>query len=171
MLKFWNKLSPINQFLIGFVGLMALFYAMYRSSFYEKFLMKPLLSLQAKLASIVLNLLGYDTESNGEILAGNSFSVSIHDGCDGVEATAVYLVAIIAFPLVAFAKKWKGLIMGVTVLFILNIFRISLLYISGIKWPTLFEFLHLHGGVIIFILFAIVLWLIWVNSILKEHNE
>ena len=52
----------------------------------------------------------------------------------------------------------------------LNLFRIAGLFIAGLKWKAGFEFLHLHGGVIIFTLMAIVLWLIWVNSLLKTDN-
>ncbi len=169
MLGFWNKLSPINRFLLGFSLLMALFYLVYRSGFYERHLMSGILSAQAKLASIVLNLLGYDTETNKEILAGNTFSVSIHDGCDGMEATALYLSAVIAFPFVGWREKWTGLLSGFLVLSVLNIFRIVLLFVSGIKWLWLFDFLHLHGGVIIFIAIAIVLWLVWVSQVLRQR--
>ena len=83
---------------------------------------------------------------------------------------ALYIAAVLAFPNVSRQKKIRGLVMGVSILFILNLFRIAGLFIAGLKWKSGFEFLHLHGGVIIFTLMAIVLWLIWVNSLLKTDN-
>lgn len=163
----WNSKSMIVRFLSGFFILMLLFYIFYYSSVYESIFMNPLLSIQAKLSNGILNVLGYDTESQGDIIAGTNFQVSIKNGCDGMEATAIYIFAILAFPIVSFRQKLPGLLIGVMVLSILNLFRIVGLYIAGIHWNAGFEFLHLHGGVIIFTLIAILLWLLWLTQIKK----
>lgn len=130
--------------------------------------MGPLLSAQANLSNGILNILSYDTEAIGDVIASPTFRVSIKNGCDGMEATALYAFAIMAFPFIAWRHKIKGLITGVVVLSILNLFRIVGLYMAGIHWRAGFEFLHLHGGVIIFTMIAILLWLIWLSQI-KKH--
>lgn len=131
--------------------------------------MGPLLAFQAKLSNGLLNIFGYDTESAGDIIAGTQFRVSIKNGCDGMEATALYIVAILAFPFARTKDKALGIIQGLLILSILNLFRIAGLYMAGIHWKQGFEFLHLHGGVIIFTLIAIVLWFIWLSKI-KKHS-
>lgn len=164
----WHSKSPIFRFLSGFILLMLLFYIFYYSPLYERWLMNPLLAAQAKSSNFLLNAMGYDTEASGDIIAGTEFRVSIKNGCDGMEATALYICAILAFPFVAWRQKFTGLISGVLVLSILNLFRIAGLYMAGMHWKSGFEFLHLHGGVIIFTLIAILLWLVWLAQIRKQ---
>ena len=88
-----------------------------------------------------------------------------------VDSLALRQVAALeARGLVSWREKWPGLLTGVLVLSILNILRIAGLYLAGLYWPSLFEILHLHGGVVIFLMFSIVLWLIWVNRILNRRQ-
>ncbi len=164
----WNSKTPIFRFLAGFFMLMLLFYMFYYSPVFERWIMNPLLSLQAKLSNLILVALNYHTETIEDSIVGEEFRVSIKNGCDGIEATALYICAILAFPFVPFKQKIKGLIAGVMVLSILNLFRIAGLYMAGIHWTAGFEFLHLHGGVIIFTMIAIILWLIWLTQIRKH---
>jgi exosortase/archaeosortase family protein len=132
--------------------------------------MVPLLTGLAKLSNYILTALNYNTEAFEDNIVGPDFQVSIKNGCDGMEATALYLSAIIAFPFVNYKHKLKGIFTGLVVLFILNLIRIAGLYLAGIHWRAGFEFLHLHGGVIIFTLIAILLWLIWLSQIKKHFN-
>ena len=160
------------KFLGYFAIAMILFYAFYYSSFYEKYIMENLLSLQAKVSNFVLNIIGQDTQVDGDVIYSDNFRVSIHGGCDGIEATALYVCAVLVFPLVSCAKKIPGLLWGIGILSVLNIFRIVGLYLSGKYWPVAFDFLHLHGGVIIFTIISIALWMFWVNRVTKaERNE
>jgi len=164
----WNSKSPIFRFLSVFFLLMLLFYIFYYSAFFEKWIMDPVLGIQAKLANGILNLLNYNTDAFKDNIIGADFRVSIKNGCDGMEATALYVCAIAAFPLIAWKHKIKGLIMGLLVLSVLNLIRIAGLYMAGIHWRAGFEFLHLHGGVIIFTMIAILLWLVWLSQV-KKH--
>ncbi len=150
---------------------MLLFYAFYYSPIYEKWIMPNLLHLQAKLASYLLILIGEKTSVEADNIIGDSFKVSIHGGCDGLEATALYLIALLALPVVSLKEKYPALGYGLLTLFILNIFRIAILYYSGLYWPGAFEFLHLHGGVIIFMMISVILWLFWVNIILNKKKK
>lgn len=161
----WQSKSPIFRFLAGFVSLMVLFYTFYYSPFYEQFIMERLLGLQARLANAMLHLAGHNTEAIGDHLVGSDFRVSIKGGCDGLEATALYMSAVMAFPFALAREKWRGLLSGVLLLSLLNLFRIAGLYLAGIYWKAGFEFLHVHGGVILFTLIAIAMWLFWVARI------
>ena len=135
LLERWKSTQPVYRFLIGFIGMMLVFYMVYKSSLYETYIMTPLLSGQAFLANAFLNLIGFKTQAMGDGILGDQFRVSIKDGCDGMEATAIYVFAILAFPMVALRQKWKGLITGVLILGVLNIIRIAGLYLAGIYWP------------------------------------
>ncbi len=167
----WNSKSLIFRFLSGFISMMVLFYLFYYSPLYENWVMNPLLSVQAKLSNALLGVLNYKTEAIDDNIVGDEFRVSIKNGCDGLEATAIYICAILAFPIVHLRHKLKGLFWGVLTLSILNLFRIAGLYMAGIHWKAGFEFLHLHGGVVIFTLIAILLWLVWLAQVKKEMQS
>ena len=118
----------------------------------------------------MLNLIGQDTQVSRDVIYSDEFRVSIKGGCDGVEATALYICAVLVFPLISMRKKVSGLLWGVAILFVLNIFRISGLYLSGKYWPEAFDFLHLHGGVVIFTIISIVLWMVWVSRVTRKKQ-
>jgi len=166
----WDGMNPMLRFLIAFVLAMIVFYLFYYSPLYEDYIMGPLLHNQAKLANVLLNIFGQGTKVAGDVISSDVFTVSIKGGCDGVEATALFLVAIMVFPL-AFSLKWPGMLLGFLTLFVLNIFRIAGLYLAGVYWPAAFEFLHLHGGVIAFTIIAILLWMIWINWAIAKKNQ
>lgn len=166
----WKGMNPMIKYLISFAGVMIVFYLFYYSPLYENFIMTPLLNGQARIANVLLNLLGQDTSVYQDIISSDQFSVSIKGGCDGVEATALFLVGILVFP-IAFKYKWPGIALGLVVLGILNILRIAGLYLAGIYWPAAFEFLHLHGGVVAFTIIAILLWMIWMNWAFNKKTK
>ena len=170
--QWWNSKSPVFRFLSLFGLLMLLFYLFYYSFLYEDYIMKPLLRGQANVANGLLNLLGFETYAVEDIIASadRRYSVSIKGGCDGVEATALFLCALLAFPL-SFRWKWQGIVAGLIALFILNIIRIAGLYLAGVYWPAGFEFLHLHGGVVIFTIIAVILWIIWINWAMRQKAK
>ena len=170
-----NKPAPKKSggnVLLKFFGFFALamiaFYSFYYSSLYEDYVMKGLLNFQARISNFVLNLMGQPTSVDGDVIYSDDFRVSIKGGCDGVEATALYICAVLVFPLINFRKKIPGLLWGVGILFIINILRIVGLYLSGRYWPQAFDFLHLHGGVVIFTIISIVLWMIWVSRVTRK---
>ncbi|MFN8278901.1 MAG: exosortase/archaeosortase family protein [Saprospiraceae bacterium] len=163
--------SPVTQFLLYFAGGMLLFYIFYYSPIYENWIMPALLHFQAWLGSLLLKVFGEWTRVEGDQIIGEKFSVSIHGGCDGMEATFLYIIALLALPLVSLKEKYPALFYGVLTLSVLNIFRISLLYYAGVYWPRMFEFMHVHGGVIAFTMISIILWLFFVNRILGKRNK
>ncbi|MBK7694905.1 MAG: archaeosortase/exosortase family protein [Saprospiraceae bacterium] len=170
---YYNSLNSIVKFIIHFIFLMTLFYLFYYSSFFDFFLLPHILKVQATLAKLFLSACGYSIVIRDATLIGDQFQVSIKGGCDGIEASALYAIALISLPLVARKYKILGLIVGLSILFLLNIIRIAGLYLAGIHWPAFFEFFHLHGGVIAFLLISVIMWLIWVQWVMKKtaHNN
>jgi exosortase/archaeosortase family protein len=169
-LALWHRQSPWLRFLLGFALFMLVFYAFYYSFLYKDFLAGPIEHLQAKLGSGILNLLGFSTTVAGDSISGNGFSVSIAVGCDGLEPLAMFVGGIVVFPM-AFRLKWPGIVAGAIVLFILNLIRIAGLFLAGLYWPGAFDFLHLHGGFILFAAIAILLWMIWANWALQKTKN
>lgn len=168
--KNWTDRSPVLRFLLGFVACIIVFYTFYYSSFFSDHLSKPILSVQANLSSALLNLFGMDTTAASGAISDSNFSVNIAKGCDGIEATALFIFAILVFP-IAFRRKIPGVLAGVSVLFVVNIFRIAGLFLIGLYWHDAFDFMHLHGGLVLFTIAAIILWVIWADWALKQEKQ
>ncbi len=87
-----------------------------------------------------------------------------------MEPMALYIAGIVAFPALL-KKKFTGLIVGLLVIFFLNIVRIVALFLTGIYMPSLFEAMHVEVWQVIFILVAIALWFIWLRWAVSKHRK
>lgn len=167
---YWQEKSPVFRFIAGFAACIILFYAMYYSTWFEFNVKNPLLGVQAMAGGALLNLFGYGVNVVDAAISGAGASVKIAGGCDGLEATALFLAAILVFPL-PFKFKWPGLLMGFVVLSIVNILRIAGLYLTQKHWPEAFDFMHVQGGLYFYSIITILLMLVWANWALKNYKK
>ena len=155
-----------------FIGLFAfliiLFYILWISSFGSTHLFEPVIVFYATVSGKILAWLGYKTFVTGTLICSPTFNLNIKRGCDAIEATALFASAVLAFP-VPFRKKILGLIIGIITLVIVNFIRIITLFITGLKHPALFSFMHDQIWQIIYIAIAVLLLLLWLQSL--RHRE
>ncbi len=169
--QFFQDRHPILKFLLGFIGCMVLFYLFYYSSLYKNYLEVPFLEMQARISNVFLMLLGHDTVVSNAIISSNQFSVNIKNGCDGLEAIAIFVSGILIFP-ASMKLKLRGILWGGITLFILNLFRIAGLYLIGLYFsPTVFEIMHVQGGFIIFTMISVILLFVWINWVSKKSQQ
>ncbi len=167
--EYWGQKSPILKFLIGFAACMILFYIIYLSPFFVENIGKPLLTAQAKISSLLLNVFGQNTSATEDVISGEGFSISIKNGCDGLETLAIMLSGIVVFP-IAFRLKWPGILYGTLALMVLNFVRIVALYIVGKHFSqSVFDLLHEQGGFVIFTVLGVFLWIVWANWALNKR--
>ncbi|HFA51479.1 MAG TPA: hypothetical protein ENJ95_20895 [Bacteroidetes bacterium] len=168
--EYWSQKSPVLKFLLGFAACMILFYIIYLSPIFVDNIGRPILAVEAKISSFLLNIFGQGTTAAEDIISGDGFSISIKNGCDGLETLAIMLSGIIVFP-IAFKLKWPGIIYGTLALMVLNLFRIAGLYFVGKHFSEgLFDLLHEQGGFVIFTALGIFLWIIWANWALNKRT-
>jgi len=168
--NFWQEKSPVFKFMAGFAACIIVFYALYYSSWFETNMKTPILGVQALAGGALLNLFGYGVSVADAAISGAGASVKIAGGCDGLEATALFLAAILVFPL-PFKFKWPGLLIGFIVLSIVNIVRIAGLYLTQKYWPEAFDFMHVQGGLYFYSIITILLMLVWANWALKNYKK
>lgn len=167
--KNWQDKSPILKYLLGFVLLLVLFYAVYISPFFETWFLMPVLNLQTAISSFFLNLIGQGTIAEGAMLGGPQASLNVAKGCDGMEAMALYLIGVLLMPF-TWRSKGVGLLLGAGVLFVLNLIRIIGLYLAKVYWPSAFDTLHIHGGFALFTVVAILLWFAWAGWAIRKEK-
>ncbi len=161
--------SSYLRYLGGSAALLAGFYLLYGTGFFESRFLVPFVTLQANAASTLLNLFGAGTEVRDALLVGPVVSLNIAKGCDGLEATVLFLIAVGLMP---FSKKSRGvgILAGGLVLLLLNMMRIAGLYLAQAHWPEGFDLLHIHGGFALFTLASILLWAGWAGWAMEREK-
>jgi exosortase H (IPTLxxWG-CTERM-specific) len=160
--KNWREKLPVIFFVLGFAVLMILFYIFWLSDFSQNIIQPKVVSVNAKLSSLILNIFGMRTKADQALLSSSAFSVSIARGCDAIEAMALYASALLSFP-AGWRSKIAGFFVGIALLFVLNIARIISLFLTGIYFPKAFEIMHVEVWQVLFILFAIGMWIFWIK--------
>ena len=151
----------VLKFLLIFGVLLAAFYVFIAfSPFYSKRFVPWHLHLIAKVSGHLLSLLRLDITVTGSSIHSPRLTANVIRGCDAVEAIALYVCAILAFPL-PFLKKLLGIIAGTFLLLILNLIRIVSLFLIGAYSTKLYDLMHIDVWQAIFIFFAVLLWILW----------
>jgi len=166
----WLQKRPVIFFVLGFLLLMVVFYIFWLSSLCQNHIQTKIISINVRLSSFILNLFGMRTIGTRETISSPSFSVSIARGCDAVEAMALFTSALLVFP-ARWNYKLAGFFAGIVILFILNIGRVISLFLTGIYFPGIFEFMHVEVWQVLFILCAIGLWIFWIKWTRKKESH
>ena len=122
------------------------------------------LRLVARAAAAGASLFDHSAVALGDVVQG-SYSVKIVLDCAALDAHALYGAAVLAFPARWSARAW-GLLLGTALLAVVNVGRIVLLYVAGIRWPAAFHVLHeeiLQLAIVLAAFFAFLAWILWVQ--------
>lgn len=162
--------NPFVHFFALFIGLMVLFYIFY-VWIYEGYLESPITHTNAVLGSFLINVFGYGTAVDGSLIEGD-FVMNVKRGCDAIEPIGLASSIILAYPTLM-KNKFKGVIVGVSLLLLINLIRIVTLYMTGIHAPKWFEIMHLEVWQFLFIVIAVlysILWIRWDAKKIAEQN-
>ena len=97
------------------------------------------------------------------------FTFSLVPDCGALPSMSIFIAALIAFP-AAMRKRALGLLIGVPILYVINLARLSCLAAIGAYWkqnPEVFEFAHQYVWQAIYVLIVVGVWLLWVELIVK----
>lgn len=91
--------------------------------------------------------------------------------CGAIEVMAIFFAAVAAFP----TRWWKrllGLLLGLPLMYLVNIFRLSCLAVIGAldgggQW---FNFAHHYVWQAIYIIFVVAVWLAWVEYFVRRKE-
>lgn len=111
----------------------------------------------------ILEAFGYDIFTVNRIIGIMDYpGIEIVDGCNGISAMGLFLGFIVAYP-----GDWKNRlsfsIIGILVIYLVNIARVVTLVVTQASWPQFFEFTHDYSTTAIFYIVIFILWMIWVN--------
>jgi exosortase H (IPTLxxWG-CTERM-specific) len=160
--------SGVRRFLLLFLGLVAAYYLITLIPWVDRNILYPVLEFSARSSSLLINLAGERTTTNGIRIQGPTFAVAVRRGCDPLEPIVLLGSAIIAFP-ASWKRRVLGIAVGGSLLFLINILRITSLYWLGKGKSHLFETVHLELWPALFILLSLILWVLWLLWV--RHND
>jgi exosortase/archaeosortase family protein len=110
----------------------------------------------------VLHAVGIPGSSEGSIIRLPSISLDVKFGCNGLEAVMIYSVAVVAFP-ASWKKKALGVMAGFVVIQVINVLRIAGLAYAGVRFSSIFEYIHIYVAQGVMIAVALGVFLIYLS--------
>lgn len=164
-IRYWiGAKRPVFRFVVIFCVLMGLFYGVFYmplagDSVATRFFVSYLRQYAA-VSGAILRVLGQDVTVTGQSISSERFSVKIVRGCDAMDATALFVCAVIAVP-VRWWRKLAGVAVGVLVLAVINLARIVSLFYVGVYFPDVFETMHMGVWQVLVVVSAVLIWTVW----------
>jgi archaeosortase B (VPXXXP-CTERM-specific) len=126
-------------------------------------------NITASILGFLLRIFGMDV-----VVSGNTVTIVGHitlriiDECTAVFGSIIYISCVLAYP-ADVKKKVIGIVLGIPCLYAINMVRLVILAFVGVgvSNPEIFEFVHNYLWQTIFIVFVIVIWLVWVDKVVK----
>ncbi|MBF0519544.1 MAG: archaeosortase/exosortase family protein [Nitrospirae bacterium] len=177
MLKSGKGGLSIPRFVIIYIVMMFIFFNLAQLELIEKYLdingvyskwVVVLLSNTIKVFGIKSK---YYPAAHGTVINLPNISLNVKFGCNGLEATIMYVFAILAFPATWF-HKLKGIFIGFVVIQILNIFRLLGIIFVAIHYKDYFDYFHVYFAQSVMISVSLALFIIYIRrcTLCGEEN-
>ncbi len=169
-----QSLPQANRPLLRFVVFLAGGFLMFLGIFYfwisESEFFARYLSLNASASAAVMRWLGTDVVADGIQVRSSEYSLMIKHGCDALQPTAFFVIAMLSSPVaVPWKRRMPPILAGIAALLLLNIVRIVTLFYAGWKTsPTVFELLHEDIWQAVFIFLPLVFWIGWALRVTRK---
>lgn len=111
-----------------------------------------------------------DVSQSGKMVSFYGFSVTIIEECIGVYEMLIFTTGVLAFP-ASPRSRTLGLLMGLPLLYLINVFRILMLVVVGHYAPEQFDFMHLYFWQATLILMITGVWLLWLYAIVRNDPK
>jgi exosortase H (IPTLxxWG-CTERM-specific) len=106
----------------------------------------------------------------GTTLTHDGFSVQVVTECTGLFEAVILVSAVLAYK-ARWSERGIGIVLGVFVLYFLNIIRIGFLLLVGRYAPRFFDFAHIYFWQSLLIVFITGIWLGWIHYFVRDEKD
>jgi exosortase/archaeosortase family protein len=152
--------KQVARFAVVFGLLFALFHVSTLTPFVRDRVFPASLRLNSELAAALLRTLGEGATAVGTTIRSPRFALTMGRGCDALDATALFIAAVLASP-VSLGARALGALVGPVLLLALNQVRTVSLFYVGLYFPATFNTMHSDVWQAVFIVLALFLWVLW----------
>lgn len=118
----------------------------------------------ARTSGGLLHLLGAGPLILGNLILSKGFTFRVENSCTGLDATMIYVAAVLAYPGRMREKAW-GIFLGLVAIQAINLFRIIVLFYIRLWFPDYFDGAHVYAAQVLVIGFAAAFWLWWTDRL------
>ncbi len=168
----WSGYGPVAQFLVKAVAIYGVWYVLYDLWLLPDGRVDAWVSQTVVHAGqMVLSGIGIEAVANGRsIELARASGIRIVDGCNGLATIGLFAGFVLAFP-GSTRRRLLFLLLGIGVIYLANVARVSLLAGLQVHWPPAFEFVHNLGAPAFFHLIVFGLWVLWANYGGASHGS
>lgn len=131
---------------------------------------KPYTEFLAKAVASIVNLFGAGAMAAGATVYSPRYTIDIAMGCDGVEASCLYVAGVLAFP-TSWRARLIGLAFGVPLIHAINLARLVGLYYVGVYLPSVVDEVHVYIAQTIVILLSTAILIFWLERFGARHQR
>ncbi len=176
----FKEFKPTIAFLVKFTAFYLvgnILYGLYVTSFKPR--PDPVTSFVSAQTAVVLTACGSSVASVDQlkkpmtwlIFEGRSV-LSVYEGCNGLNTMIIFVAFILAFGPVSKKMLWY-IPLGLLIIHLANLVRISLLFYVAEYWPHFMYFTHKYFFTAILYVVIFVMWIFWVKrfSLQPAHEK
>ncbi len=154
--------TPAGRFVARYVAVLSAGFLLLALRPVNDHVVNPYTTFVANESALALNLFGEHARVAGQVLTSSRFSVTIFNGCNGLEAILIFVSGVVAFP-APWRRKLLGVLLGFVAIQVFNVIRVVSLFYIGVFEPAWFNVSHVFIWQSLVIVFGVVLWLVWVR--------
>jgi exosortase/archaeosortase family protein len=164
---------PLLRFVVLLAGLFFLFNIAFYGWIAESGFFAKYLALNAGASAPLIRLFEASAMADGNMIRSARFSLEIKHGCDALQPTAFFVLAMLASPVsVPLRRRLLPIILSSAALLLLNIVRIATLFFAGLKFSReTFEIFHEDIWQAVFIFLPLIFWISWVLRVTRRPSE
>lgn len=166
-----QEFKPTIIFLLKFVGIYLvgnLIYGMYVTGYEPA--PDPATHWVTRQTATIMSLCGWPADVSDSTskpitnltYAGKSI-LAVFEGCNGINVMVIFLAFLFAFGPISKSLVWY-IPFGIVVIHLLNLARISLLFLVSVYRPDYMYFMHKYFFTAILYVAVFVLWVLWVRN-------
>jgi len=107
-------------------------------------------------------VVGFEVTRMGTIMGSGAFEVDVSPACSGAVPATIYLSAVFAYP-TTWRARWIGAALGVTIIHLVNLGRVSALFLIGLYYHAIFHETHVYIAQALVICVAVAVWVWWAS--------
>lgn len=173
----FSEFKPTFFFLLKFIGIYIvanLLYGMFVTHYEPG--PDPITANVAGQTAVVLEVCSWPVEvldnekrPTTELISENKRILSVYEGCNGINVMIIFVAFLVAFGPINKTLAWF-IPLGLLILHVINLLRISLLFWVALYRPEAMYFTHKYFFTAILYVVIFVLWMIWVRkfSLMKK---
>jgi len=154
----------VHLFILKFVGVLAALHAFTLLPWFDRVL-PAYLHAVATIAAALTHCFGESTTVAGAMLHSPTYAITVAPSCSAVELACYIGAAVIAFPS-SWRAKASGFFLGVCFVVVLNVLRVTSLFLVGAHARSAFEIAHEDVWAVLLIVGStlfVAAWIAWIT--------